>query len=53
MAGGPRGDAAAIDGAVGLALTALDYLADPALRAAVRQDFEDAGGVLDVEGYFS
>ena len=53
VAGGPRGDAAAVDGAVGLALTALDYLADPELRAAVRQDFEDAGGVLDVEGYFS
>ena len=35
VAGGPRGDAAAVDGAVGLALTALDYLADPALRAAV------------------
>lgn len=53
VAGGPRGDAAAVDGAVGLALTALDYLADPALRAAVQQDFDDAGGVLDVEAYFS
>ena len=50
VAAAPRGDAAAIDGAVGLALTALDLLADPALRAAVRADFEAAGGVLDVRG---
>ncbi|WP_066587570.1 M20 family metallopeptidase [Cellulomonas timonensis] len=51
-AGGPAGDRAAIDGAIGLALTALDYLADPQLRAAVLQDFEDAGGQVDVPGYF-
>jgi len=37
---------------VGLALTALDYLADPRLREAVRQDFEDGGGIVDVPGYF-
>jgi amidohydrolase len=52
VAAGPRGDAAVVDGAVGLALTALDYLADPALRDAVRADFEAAGGALDVEGWF-
>ena len=52
-AGGPAGDAAAVDGAIGLALTALDYLSDAALRAAVRRDFEEAGGVLDVGTYFA
>lgn len=46
------GDAAAVDGAYGLALTALDYLTDPALRRAVDEDFAAAGGVIDVEGYF-
>lgn len=51
-AGGPAGDRAAVDGTVGLALTALDYLADPRLREAVRQDFEDGGGIVDVPGYF-
>jgi hypothetical protein len=38
-----------LDGAVGLALTALDALADPAVLAAAREEFEAAGGVLDVE----
>ena len=47
------GDRAALDGAVGLALTALDWLYDPALRADVREDFEAAGGVVDVAGYFA
>ena len=32
----------------GLALTALDVLADPAVLAAARAEFEAAGGVLDV-----
>ncbi|WP_213813664.1 amidohydrolase [Glaciihabitans sp. dw_435] len=49
----PAGDRAALDGAYGLALTALDYLADPHLRAAVDRDFVEAGGVIDVERYFS
>jgi amidohydrolase len=47
------GDRAATDAAYGLALTALDFLADDALRAAARTDFEAAGGVLNVEEYFS
>ena len=47
-AASPAGDAAVLDGAVGLALTALDVLADPDLREAVRAEFEAAGGVLDV-----
>ncbi|MFB9377950.1 M20 family metallopeptidase [Kineococcus gynurae] len=50
-AGGPRGDAAVLDGAVGLALTALDVLADPELLTAVRREFDAAGGVLDVAGF--
>ncbi|WP_432509018.1 M20 family metallopeptidase [Kineococcus auxinigenes] len=52
-AGSPSGDAGVLDGAVGLALTALDVLADAELLAAVRAEFEDAGGVLDVEGFLS
>jgi amidohydrolase len=46
------GDRAAIDGAYGLALTALDYLLDNELRAAVDDDFRRAGGVVDVASYF-
>lgn len=49
---GPEGDRAVLDAAYGLAQTALDYLADPALRAAVADDFARAGGVADVEHYF-
>ena len=48
-AASPAGDAAVLDGAVGLALTALDVLADPAVLAAVRAEFEAAGGVLDLD----
>ncbi|WP_432484609.1 M20 family metallopeptidase [Kineococcus esterisolvens] len=50
-AGSPSGDAGVLDGAVGLALTALDVLADAELLAAVRAEFEAAGGALDVEGF--
>ncbi|WP_231637176.1 M20 family metallopeptidase [Microbacterium sp. No. 7] len=49
---GPRGDRAVADAAYGLALTALDYLSDAELRAAVDDDFARAGGVTDVERYF-
>ncbi|MGI9015968.1 MAG: M20 family metallopeptidase [Euzebya sp.] len=42
-------DAGVADGAVALALTALDYLADADLRDAVSADFEAAGGPLDVQ----
>ena len=49
-AASPDGDRAVLDGAVGLALTALDVLADPAVLAAAREEFQAAGGVLDVEG---
>ena len=48
-AASPAGDAAVLDGAVGLALTALDALADPAVLAAARAEFEAAGGVLDLD----
>jgi amidohydrolase len=51
-AGGPAGDLAVRDGAVGLALTAVDYLADAALRAAVHAEFAAAGGPLDVPTFF-
>jgi amidohydrolase len=44
-----RADAGVVDGAVGLALTAADYLADGDLRAAVAEEFDAAGGVVDVE----
>ena len=50
---GPAGDTAVLDGADGLALTAADFLFDDDLRTAVTADFDAAGGVLDVEGYFS
>ncbi|MHA7217872.1 M20 family metallopeptidase [Arthrobacter sp. MDT1-48-3] len=42
----------ALDGAVGLALTALDYLVDTSLRTAVHEEFEDQGGAIDVPSYF-
>ena len=50
--GSPSGDAAATDGAYGLASVALDYLHDAEFRAAVRRDFEEAGGVIDVEHFW-
>ncbi|MFF1830414.1 amidohydrolase [Paenarthrobacter sp. NPDC058040] len=45
----PAGDRAVVDGAVGLALTVADYLADDQLREQAQLDFETAGGVVDVE----
>ncbi|MHA6800628.1 M20 family metallopeptidase [Bounagaea algeriensis] len=42
---GESGDRAVVDGAVGLALTALDYLADEQLRGAVDAEFRAAGRV--------
>ncbi|WP_106179409.1 M20 family metallopeptidase [Prauserella shujinwangii] len=52
-AGSEAGDRAVADGALGLALTAADYLADADLRLAVHEEFERAGGALDVPNYFS
>ncbi|WP_028921724.1 M20 family metallopeptidase [Pseudonocardia acaciae] len=49
---GERGDTGVIDGAVGLAATAADYLSDAELRAAVREEFEADGGVVDVPAIF-
>jgi amidohydrolase len=43
-----RADAATIDGAIGLARTAADFLADGDLRAATTADFTAEGGVIDV-----
>jgi hypothetical protein len=51
-AGSEAGDRAVRDGALGLALTAVDYLADAALRDAVHAEFADAGGPLDVPAFF-
>lgn len=47
-AASPAGDRAVLDGAVGLALTALDALVDPAVLAAAKAEFEADGGVLEV-----
>jgi len=44
---------AAVDGAAGLALTALDYLFDASLRSAVHTEFEVQGGAIDVPAYFA
>ena len=46
-------DKGVIDGAIGLALTAVDYLGDADLRGAVTEEFEAAGGRLDVEALLS
>ncbi|GAB7007313.1 M20 family metallopeptidase [Nocardioides sp. AN3] len=43
------GDAALVDGAVGLALTMADYLADAEVRRVAHEDFEAGGGLVDVE----
>lgn len=51
-AGSAAGDRAVHDGALGLALTAADYLADADLRAAVHEEFAATGGPLDVPHYF-
>ncbi|WP_278237384.1 M20 family metallopeptidase [Isoptericola sp. AK164] len=51
-AGGPAAVRAAVDGAAGLAATALDYLADDALRASVHAEFAAQGGAIDVPHYF-
>nr|WP_281536118.1 amidohydrolase [Cryobacterium breve] len=53
FASGEGGDRAVNDGAGGLALTAADFLFDSDLRQAVEDDFQAAGGVLDVENYFA
>jgi len=44
-AGSAMGDAAAIDGAIALAHTALDYLTDPRLQASARQAFNVSKGL--------
>ncbi|KNC18418.1 peptidase M20 [Arthrobacter sp. RIT-PI-e] len=46
-------ESAAVDGAVGLALTALDYLLDAPLREAVHAEFQAQGGPIDVPSYFA
>jgi hypothetical protein len=41
-------DAGVVDGAVGLARTAADFLCDDELRTDVRAEFDAASGVVDV-----
>ena len=48
----PAAESAALDGAYGLACTALDFLADDALAAAVTDEFARDGGAIDVEHFF-
>lgn len=45
-------ESGALDGACGLALTALDYLCDSALRESVTAEFAAQGGPINVEHYF-
>lgn len=47
-AGSESGDQGLFDGAHGLAMTALDFLADAELRTDVAAEFAAAGGVVDV-----
>ncbi len=48
-----RADAGVVDGAIGLALTAADFLTDDGLRDAVAAEFTAAGGRLDVDELLS
>ncbi|VXC19024.1 Peptidase M20 domain-containing protein 2 [Nocardioides sp. AX2bis] len=51
-AASPEAERAAVDGAYGLACAALDLLVDDDLAAAVRHEFEESGGAVDVARYF-
>ena len=51
-AGSADAEKGVVDGAAGLALTALDYFCDPALQRAAAEEFAAAGGPVDVPGYF-
>ncbi|MEQ3549202.1 M20 family metallopeptidase [Pseudonocardia nematodicida] len=51
-AGGPGGDRAVVDGAAGLASVVADLVHDAGLRDAVAAEFAEAGGPVDVPGYF-
>ncbi len=46
-------DRGCVDGAVALALTAADFLADEGLRAATADAFQQAGGAVDVDKLLS
>ncbi len=48
-AAGPAADRACVDGAIALALTAADFLADEGLRGAATDAFEAEGGAVDVD----
>lgn len=44
-----RADTGVVDGAIGLASTGADYLTDAQLRKDVAEEFEAAGGVVDID----
>jgi amidohydrolase len=52
-AASPDADKACVDGAIGLALTAADFLTDEGLRTAADTAFQEAGGVVDLEALLS
>ena len=45
-------ESGALDGACGLALTALDFLLDVELRRSVIDEFAEQGGAIDVPHFF-
>ncbi|WP_104081304.1 M20 family metallopeptidase [Cryobacterium sp. Y11] len=45
-------ESGALDGACGLALTALDFLCDAELRRSVAEEFAEQGGAVDVPHFF-
>jgi amidohydrolase len=45
-------ESGALDGACGLALTALDFLCDAELRRSVAKEFAEQGGAIDVPHFF-
>lgn len=50
--GTEKGGRGAVDGSYGLAQVALDFLTEADLCKAVKDEFEVAGGSIDVEHYF-
>jgi amidohydrolase len=53
QAAGPEGKRGLHDAVYGLASVAADFLHDPNLRQSVLHEFEQSGGAIDVEGFFS
>jgi hypothetical protein len=49
---GEEADRVVLDSAWAMAAVSADWLSDPALRQAAVEDFEAAGGAVDVPSYF-